>query len=457
MFKPLISTNPATGAVFVETEQMSEVALEHALNQAFETQKEWRLVPFKNRARLMKKLAALLRKQKKTLAKTITAEMGKTLAAAEGEIEKCALVCEFYANNAQKMLSPEKAKSDARKSYVRFDPLGVVLAVMPWNFPFWQVFRFAVPALMAGNVGLLKHASNVQKSAALIQQLFTDAGFPQGAFTNLAISSDRVEGVIRDARVVAATLTGSEKAGSHVARVAGEELKKTVLELGGSDPFIVFKNADIEKAATAAVTARMQNNAGQSCISAKRFIVDKRVEKKFTDALVAKVKALKVGHPTDAETNVGPLASEQMLRDIERQVNESVQKGAKILAGGMRIGQSGFFYAPSVLSGVQKGMPAFDEELFGPVLPIITFSTEEEAIALANDTPYGLGATIFTKNMARAEKLAARIDSGCVFINSPVKSDPRLPFGGVKKSGYGRELSHYGIKEFVNIKTVSMA
>lgn len=457
MFKPLISINPATGAAFAETEQMTVVELEHALATSFETQKAWRTSSFSARARPMKKLATLLRKQKKLLAQTITAEMGKTLAAAEGEIEKCALVCEFYANGAEKMLSPEKAKSDAKKSYVHFDPLGVVLAVMPWNFPLWQVFRFAAPALMAGNVGLLKHASNVQQSAALIQKLLTEADFPRGAFTNLAISSDRVENVIRDPRVAAVTLTGSEKAGAHVARVAGEELKKTVLELGGSDPFIVFKDSDIEKAATAAVTARMQNNAGQSCISAKRFIVDAKVEKKFTEALVAKVKALKVGDPTHPETNVGPLASEQILRDIEKQVNESVSRGAKVLAGGSRIGAKGLFFAPTVLSNVKKGMPAFDEELFGPVLPIITFVSEDEAIALANDTPYGLGATIFTRNVVKAEKLAARIDSGCVFINSPVKSDPRLPFGGIKKSGYGRELSHYGIKEFVNVKTVYIA
>lgn len=457
MFKPLISINPATGSAFAQTEQMSEESLERRLAHAAKFQKEWRLVSFKNRARLMKKVASLLRKQKKALAQTITEEMGKTLAAAEGEIEKCAIVCEFYADNAERMLSYEDAKSDARKSYVRFDPLGVVLAVMPWNFPFWQVFRFAAPALMAGNVGLLKHASNVQKSAALIEKLFIESGFRAGAFTNLAISSDRVEDVVRDARVAAVTLTGSEKAGSHVARVAGEELKKTVLELGGSDPFIVLKDADIEKAAMAAVIARMQNNAGQSCISAKRFIVDVKIAKAFTEKLVARVKALKVGDPTNPETSVGPLASEQMLRDIERQVNESVQKGAEILVGGARVGKNGFFFAPTVLAGVKKGMPAFDEELFGPVFPIVAFRTENEAIALANDTPYGLGATIFTKNTVKAEKLAACIDSGCVFINSPVKSDPRLPFGGVKKSGYGRELSHYGIKEFVNIKTISVA
>lgn len=457
MYKPLVSQNPATGSSFAETEQMSDAALTYALEQASEAQQKWRFVSFKNRARLMRKLATDLRKQKKHLAQTITTEMGKTLLAAEAEIEKCAIVCEFYADNAEKILTPEKAKSDAKKSFVRFDPLGVVLAVMPWNFPFWQVFRFAAPALMAGNVGLLKHASNVQKSAALIEKLFNDAGFPPRTFTNLAISSDRVEGVVRDTRVVAVTLTGSEKAGAHVARVAGEELKKTVLELGGSDPFIVFKDADLEKATSAAVIARMQNNAGQSCISAKRFIVDAKIAKKFTELLVKKVNALTVGDPTNPTTHVGPMASEQMLRDIEKQVNESIKKGAQVLAGGARLGQTGFFYQPTVLGNVSKGMPAFDEELFGPVLPIITFTHEKEAIALANDTPYGLGATIFTKNVAKAQLIAVHLDTGCVFINSPVKSDPRLPFGGVKKSGYGRELSHYGIREFVNIKAVSVS
>lgn len=457
MYKPLVSLNPATGTAFAETAQISDANLERALSIASDAQKQWRLVSFSHRAELMKKLAKLLRKQKKVLAQTITAEMGKTIAAAEGEIEKCVLVCEYYADTAEKILSSENAKSDAKKSYVRFDPLGVVLAVMPWNFPFWQVFRFAAPALMAGNVGLLKHASNVQKSAALMHELFTQAGFPEGAFTNLPISSDRVEGVVRDPRVAAVTLTGSEKAGAHVARVAGEELKKTVLELGGSDPFIVLKDADIDKAASAAVTARLQNNCGQSCISAKRFIVDAMIAEKFTEALVEKVRALKVGDPTDASTHVGPLASEQMLRDIVRQTNESVQRGAKLLIGGSRIGTTGFFFAPAVLTNVKKGTPAFDEELFGPVLPISTFTNEDEAICTANDTVYGLGATIFTRNAAKAEKLAARIDAGCVFINSPVKSDPRLPFGGIKKSGYGRELSHYGIKEFVNIKTVSLS
>lgn len=457
MYKPLISTNPASGAAFAETPQLSDAELKRALSTACDTQKKWRQVPFPKRARLMRRLAVLLRKQKKELAKTVTAEMGKTIGAAEAEIEKCALVCEYYADNAEHMLSLEKAKSDAKKSYVRFDPLGVVLAVMPWNFPFWQVFRFAAPALMAGNVGLLKHASNVQRSAAHIHDLFEQADFPVGAFTNLPISSDRVERVVRDPRVAAVTLTGSEKAGAHVARVAGEELKKTVLELGGSDPFIVLKDADIEKAASAAVTARMQNNCGQSCISAKRFIVDKKIADKFIAALVARVHSLKIGDPTDPATNIGPLASEQMLRDIERQTNESVRRGAKLLHGGSRVGTTGYFFAPAVLSNVKKGMPAFDEELFGPVIPVITFSNEDEAVALANDTPYGLGTTIFTKNTTKAEKLAARIDAGCVFINSPVKSDPRLPFGGIKKSGYGRELSHYGIKEFTNIKTVSVA
>jgi len=455
--KKLLSINPATGNVFGETDELSDAELEKKLQAGAAAFPKWRRLSFKRRAALMRKLAKYLRKNMADIAAVMTAEMGKTLKASRAETEKCAWVLEYYAENAEKMLAPEVVPTDAKESFVRFDPLGVVLAVMPWNFPLWQVFRFAAPALMAGNVGLLKHASNVQKSAALIEKAFTAAGFPRGVFQNLAISSPRVEKVIRDARIAAVTLTGSEKAGSEVARVAGEELKKTVLELGGSDPCIVLADADIEKAASVALTGRMQNNAGQSCISAKRFIVDQRIAAKFTEKLKEKIALLKVGDPTDAATDVGPLATEQMANTIEKQVSESAARGAKVVFGGERLQRPGFFYMPTILTNVRKGMPAFDEELFGPVLPIITFKTEAEAIRIANDTQYGLGSIICTRNLAKAKKLAAEIEAGAVFVNTPVRSDPRLPFGGIKKSGYGRELSRYGIREFVNIKTVSVS
>lgn len=448
------SINPATGKVFAKTRELTNAELEKKLARAGAQFAKWREKSYAERAVLMKKLAKYLRANKASIAKIMTAEMGKIVKASVAEVEKCALVADYYAENAERILSPEIIPSDASESFVRFDPLGVVLAVMPWNFPLWQVFRFAAPALMAGNVGILKHASNVQKCAETIEKAFTAVGFPPGAFQNLAISSGRVERVIRDPRVVAVTLTGSEGAGSKVARVAGEELKKTVLELGGSDPFIVLKDADINAACASALTARMQGNVGQSCISAKRFIIDSRTAKKFLAGISQGVARLKVGDPTDESTDVGPMASEQMAETIDKQVKDSIKLGAKLIFGGARISGEGFFYQPTILADVHKGMPAYDEELFGPVFAVMTFKSEEEAIRIGNDTIYGLGATIFTKNTEKAKKLARRIEAGAVFINNQVKSDPRLPFGGIKKSGYGRELSTYGIKEFVNIKTV---
>ncbi len=448
------SINPATGKIFARTRELTDAELEKKLARASAQFAKWRETSFAERAACMKKLAKHLRAKKTSIAKIMTAEVGKTIKASLGEVEKCAWVVEYYAEHAEKILAPEIIATDARESYVRFDPLGVVLAVMPWNFPLWQVFRFAAPALMAGNVGVLKHASNVQKSAEAIEKVFTAAGFPLGAFQNLAISSGRVERVIRDKRVVAVTLTGSEGAGSKVARVAGEELKKCVLELGGSDPFIVLKDADIDVACASAVAARMQGNVGQSCIAAKRFIVDAKIEKKFLDGITKNLARLKVGDPTNDATDVGPMASEQMVETIEKQVKDSVKLGARLIFGGKRLSGAGFFYQPTILARVRKSMPAYDEELFGPVLAVMTFKTEEEAIQIANDTVYGLGATIFTKNITKAKKFAQHIEAGAVFVNSQVKSDPRLPFGGIKKSGYGRELSTYGIKEFVNIKTV---
>jgi succinate-semialdehyde dehydrogenase/glutarate-semialdehyde dehydrogenase len=450
----LQSINPVTEEIIQKFDELSTEQIEAKLAAAQTTFETWRQTTFEERAKLMKRAAEELRKQKSELAHVITQEVGKTLSASEAEVEKCAATCEYYADNAADFLAPENIETDASKSYARFDPIGVVLAVMPWNFPFWQVFRFVAPALMAGNVGLLKHASNVQMSGQAIEKVLLDAGFPAGVFANLEIGSAKVDAIIRDPRIKAVTLTGSEYAGSQVAKTAGETIKKTVLELGGSDAFIVLADADIDAAAKIAVGTRLQFNAGQSCISAKRFIVEQSVAKEFTEKLVAAVKELKVGDPTKPDTDVGPLVNKQGLDDMERQVGESVKQGARLLCGGKRIGDTGYFYSPAVLTDIKKTMPVFAEEVFGPVLPVIIAKDADQAIRMANDCPYGLGGTIFSADTDKAQELASQIESGAVFINGQVKSDPRLPFGGVKNSGYGRELSHYGIKEFVNIKTV---
>lgn len=448
-----ISKNPVTEEVIAEFSELSPEALQQKLAIAHDTFLQWRETSFSFRAERMKRLAQLLKADNRELGTVMAREMGKPMNAAIAEAEKSAWVCEWYAENAEKILLPESLSSDASESFVRFDPLGPILAVMPWNFPFWQVFRFAAPALMAGNVGLLKHASNVPQCAAAIEALFGRAGFPEGAFQNLFIRAGAVEGVIRDPRVVAVTLTGSEAAGRSVASIAGNEIKKTVLELGGSDPFIVLADADVSQACAAGVMARLQN-AGQSCIAAKRFIVVKEKLKEFLECYRNKYAALRVGDPMDEATDLGPLASEAMLLDIEKQVNASVAMGARIEIGGRRKEGKGYFFEPTILSDVKKGMPAYDEELFGPVAAVITAADAEDAIRIANDTSFGLGASIWTKDMAKAKEYARRIEAGAVFVNGMVKSDPRLPFGGIKRSGYGRELGSYGIKEFVNIKTV---
>lgn len=450
----LRSVNPATLEVIKEIDELSDEQIEQKLTLSQRAFEAWRTTSFSERAALMKRAAEHLRATKDNYAKLMSQEMGKTVAAAVAEVEKCATACDYYADNAESFLSPEVVATDATESFVRFDPIGPVLAVMPWNFPFWQVFRFAAPALMAGNVGLLKHASNVQLSAQAIEETFRAAGFPEGAFLNLSIGSAKVEAVIRDSRIRAVTLTGSEYAGSQVAKQAGEAIKKTVLELGGSDPFIVLADADVDAAVTAALTARLQANAGQSCIAAKRFIVHQDVAAAFTEKLVAAVEKLVVGDPLDAKTDVGPLATEQIVKDIERQVYESTTRGAQLLTGGTRPKLKGHYYMPTVLTGLTDDLPALSEETFGPVLPVRIVKDDAEAIQVANSSDYGLGATIFTQDIEKGKQLAAQVESGSVFINNPVKSDPRLPFGGVKQSGYGRELSHYGIKEFVNIKTV---
>jgi succinate-semialdehyde dehydrogenase/glutarate-semialdehyde dehydrogenase len=450
----LQSINPATEEIIREFEELDDKQIEQKLAAAQAAFEEWRHVAVGERAKLMRRAGELLRERKSELGETITGEMGKTLRDSEAEIEKCAAACDYYADNAADFLAMEPIETDAGKSYARFDPIGIVLAVMPWNFPFWQVFRFAAPALMAGNVGLLKHASNVQLSGQAIEKVFADAGFPAGAFANLEIGSAKVDRLIRDRRVRAVTLTGSEYAGSQVARTAGEVIKKTVLELGGSDPFIVLADADIDAAAKTAVATRLQFNAGQSCISAKRFIVEEPVAEAFTTKLKAAVESLVIGDPTDPKTDVGPLVNARAVEEIDKQVQDSIAKGAKLVCGGRRLEGKGSFYSPAVLTGIKKDMPVFAEEVFGPVLPVIVAKDTDQAIRMANDSPYGLASTIFSGDEAKARKLAAQIEAGAVFINGQVKSDPRLPFGGIKQSGYGRELSHYGIKEFVNIKTV---
>jgi succinate-semialdehyde dehydrogenase/glutarate-semialdehyde dehydrogenase len=366
------------------------------------------------------------------------------------------MVCRHYAEHAEAYLSPEPAKTDAAESYIRFDPLGVVLAVMPWNFPFWQVFRFAAPALMAGNAGLLKHASNVPQCALAIEDLFREAGFDRGEFQTLLISSDQVGAVLEDERVKAATLTGSEPAGASVASSAARRIKKSVLELGGSDPFIVMPSADLEAAVKTGIKARIVNN-GQSCIAAKRFLVHEEIAGEFQRHFVAAMEALRIGDPLDEQTEIGPMATPQIVDDLERQVNESVRAGAKLLTGGRRIGSTGNFYAPTVLAEIPESAPAYAEETFGPVASLFRVSGVDAAIALANATPFGLGASVWTGDRAEAERFIAGIESGQVFVNAMVASDPRLPFGGVKHSGFGRELGVYGIREFVNIKTVWVA
>jgi succinate-semialdehyde dehydrogenase/glutarate-semialdehyde dehydrogenase len=464
---PLVSRNPATGEVFGTFEELTDAEMDARLAKAQKAFEAWRHVSFAERKTKMLKLAVYLKANSRVLGELATREMGKPIKAAIGEVEKCAWACEYYAENAEKILARETIETDAGKSYARFDPIGVVLAIMPWNFPFWQVMRFASPAAMAGNVGVLKHASNVPQCAAAIEKAFLEAGFPEGVFQNFAIGAAKVERVIRDPRVVAVTLTGSEPAGSKVASLAGSLIKKTVLELGGSDPFIILEDADVEQAALVATTARVQNN-GQSCIAAKRFIVAKSVADKFLAAFKQHFEKLKVGDPLDETVQVGPLASENGLKDIEAQVQKSVAMGAKIVTGGTRVypldlpltkGETkrGYFYAPTILTDLKPGMPAYGEELFAPVASVIIVKDEEEAIRVANATEFGLGAALWTKDTKRAETIAARLEAGCIFVNGMVKSDPRLPFGGIKKSGYGRELSGYGIKEFVNIKSVWIA
>jgi succinate-semialdehyde dehydrogenase/glutarate-semialdehyde dehydrogenase len=449
----LKAINPATGETIREVPEHDEQEVDQRLEAAEAAFKSWRRFDFEERARHLTSVADLLRENMADFARLMTEEMGKTLASAESEVDKCAWVCDFYAENAERFLANETVATDAAKSFIRYEPLGPVLAIMPWNFPFWQFFRFAAPALMAGNVALLKHAGNVPGSALAIEAVFREAGLPDGVVTTLLVSSPRVKFLINSPVVRAVTLTGSDRAGMEVAAEAGRCLKKAVLELGGSDPFIVLSDVDPAEAGRQAAKARTINS-GQSCIAAKRFIVIDDIADRFEEELVRAVEGLKVGDPMERGTDVGPMAREDLLDSLDDQVRRSVEAGAQLRTGGKRLEGKGWYYAPTVLTGVQPGMAAFDEETFGPVAAVIRARDAAEAIELANRSRFGLGASIWTADAARGEDLAAEIESGCVFVNGTVKSDPRLPFGGVKNSGYGRELSEVGIREFVNIKTV---
>jgi succinate-semialdehyde dehydrogenase/glutarate-semialdehyde dehydrogenase len=449
----IASVNPATGEKLREFAPMGEAELEEKLERAAVAFQIHRRTSFKERVELMLCAAQILETETERFARLMTEEMGKPLRGAREEVAKCALVCRYYAEHAEKFLADETVETNATRSFIRYEPLGAVLAVMPWNFPFWQVFRFAAPALMAGNTGLLKHASNVPQCALAIEEIFSRAGFPEGVFQTLLLNSDKVGRVLADARVRAATLTGSEHAGSEVASRAGCEIKKTVLELGGSDPFIVMPSADFESAVKTAVKARTINN-GQSCIAAKRFIVHTEIYEEFARRFVAAMEALKVGDPSDETTEIGPLATESIAEELDEQVRKSVAAGARVLTGGERLRRAGNYYAPTVLADIPKNSPAYAEEFFGPVALLFRVDSIDEAIAQANDTTFGLGASAWTRDERERARFVAEIEAGAVFINAMVASDPRLPFGGVKRSGYGRELSAHGIREFVNIKTV---
>jgi succinate-semialdehyde dehydrogenase/glutarate-semialdehyde dehydrogenase len=449
----IASINPATGETLQVFAALSPDLLERRLSAAAAASSHWRARSFRDRATVLGRAADLLEDRKADWARTMTLEMGKPIGEAVSEAEKCAWVCRYYAEHAARFLSDEPAGTDAARSFVRYEPLGPVLAVMPWNFPFWQVFRFAAPALMAGNVGLLKHASNVPRCALAIEEIFRAAGAPEGVFQTLLVGSDRVASLIEDQRIAAVTLTGSEGAGISVGRTAGGALKKSVLELGGSDPFVVLPSADLEAAAKTAVRARTINN-GQSCIAAKRFIVHREVAAAFQTRFVERMASLRVGDPLDPDVAVGPLATPAILAELDVQVQRTVSAGAKLLLGGRRLEGPGNFYPPTVLGDVPPGSPAAEEETFGPVAALFTVASLDEAIAVANRTRFGLGASVWTRDERERERLLSEIEAGSVFLNGMVKSDPRLPFGGVKRSGFGRELSAHGIREFVNVKTV---
>ena len=450
----IATINPATGETIKVFEPLKDVEIASKLDLAGQTFAQYRQTSFSERSQWLQKAATILQQEKGDFAQIITLEMGKPYKAAIAEVEKCALVCQYYAEQAPSFLADVPIPTDASHSFVRYDPLGVVLAVMPWNFPFWQVFRFAAPTLMAGNVGLLKHASNVPQCALVIEDIIRRAGFPPGAFQALLIGAAKVADIIADDRVKAATLTGSEPAGASLAAAAGQQIKKTVLELGGSDPFIVLESADLETAVTMATTARMLNN-GQSCIAAKRFIIVESIAPEFENLLLDKFEALKVGDPMQPDTDIGPLATPGILQDLHQQVQTAIKSGGKLLTGGHPLSHlAGNFYPPTIITNIPPDSPIAQEEFFGPVALLFSVPDINAAIRLANATPFGLGASAWSNNHQECDRLISEIAAGAVFINSMVKSDPRLPFGGIKRSGYGRELSIQGIHEFVNVKTV---
>jgi succinate-semialdehyde dehydrogenase/glutarate-semialdehyde dehydrogenase len=449
----MASVNPATGQVLRQFKADSESELERKLQRSAKAFETHRQTAFSERARCLNRAAEILETEKDALARTMTLEMGKPIRAAVQEVKKCALACRYYAQHAAAFLTDEIVDTGASRSFVRCQPIGPVLAIMPWNFPFWQVFRFAAPALMAGNVGLLKHASNVPQCALAIEDILRRAGFFEGAFQTLLIGSDRVSQIIEDQRVAAVTLTGSVGAGASVAAIAGKAIKKTVLELGGSDPFIVMPSADLQRAVVTAVQSRTINN-GQSCIAAKRFIVHAEIAREFERRFVERMAALKVGDPLDEATDIGPLATKEVLVGLEKQVAESIRLGARVLLGGKRMDGPGFFFGPTVLADAPSDSPACTQELFGPVATLFRVEGIEEALRLANNTPFGLGSCIWTNEKRESERFIDAVQAGLAFVNGMVASDPRLPFGGIKQSGYGRELGSHGIREFVNIKTV---
>lgn len=457
---PLISTNPATGEEIQRYDEHSEEQIDDMLARseaAFKRHRaaslDDRAASFDDRAAKMRRAADILEDRSRNFAEIMTSEMGKPVSQAAAEAEKCAWVCRFYADHAADFLADEPVDTDATRAYVAYQPLGPILAVMPWNFPFWQVFRFLAPALMAGNTALLKHASNVTGCGRAIEELLREAGFDDDEFLTLQVGSSRVGDIIEDPRIRAATLTGSVGAGRSVGGQAGKQIKPSVLELGGSDPFVVLADADLERAVEIGVKARMQNNA-QSCIAAKRFIVEEAIWDEFTDWFVRRVEALKIGDPMDEDVEIGPLARDDLRDEIHDQVQRSVDEGAELATGGEALDRPGFYYAPTILTNVEPGMVAFKEEIFGPVASVSRARDVDHAVELANDTRFGLGGAVFTEDAAKGEEVAGRLEVGCAFVNEMVRSDPRLPFGGVKDSGYGRELSKFGIREFVNIKTV---
>jgi len=449
----IATINPATGEVVKQFQALTDAEVDGRIAKAARAFQSFRKTSFADRAKWMLKAGEILEAEKTELGRLMTLEMGKTFSSAVAEAAKCATACQYYAENAAKFVADEVIETSATKSYIHYQPVGIVLAVMPWNFPFWQVFRFIAPGLMAGNVGLLKHASNVPQCALKIEEIIVRAGFPAGVFQTLLIGASQVDRILNDPRVAAATLTGSEQAGIQVGVSAAKRIKKVVLELGGSDPFIVMPSANIDEAASTAVKARVINN-GQSCIAAKRFIVHEQIADKFEKEFVSRMQALKLGDPFDERTDVGPLATRDAVKDLDADVQKTLHAGAKLLAGGKPVNGPGNFYLPTVLTNIPKDSPAYREEFFGPVASIFRVKNLDEAIAIANDSRFGLGASAWTNDPAERERLINELEAGMVFINQMVASDPRVPFGGVKASGHGRELGPYGIREFTNIKTV---